>query len=155
MSAGLLWSSGRGDKPSLRSRGDPSLGPAFGRRPGSGSMVVIDGNSTSREAEEGMDGDPRWGTGNGGREEDRSWAVSGRPLVYLCAVCSSLCSILLGYDVGVMSGAKEYIRPDLHLSEGRLVSFVYVCVCVCVSSVVWLQVARSSASLYFAFPHSA
>ncbi|CAM9373855.1 unnamed protein product [Ascophyllum nodosum] len=120
VSAGLLWSSGRGDKPSLRSRGDPSLGPAFGRRPGSGSMVVIDGNSTSREAEEGMDGDPRWGTGNGGREEDRSWAVSGRPLVYLCAVCSSLCSILLGYDVGVMSGAKEYIRPDLHLSEGRL-----------------------------------
>eukprot|EP00611_Tribonema_gayanum_P004866 TRINITY_DN140_c0_g1_i3.p1 TRINITY_DN140_c0_g1~~TRINITY_DN140_c0_g1_i3.p1 ORF type:complete len:250 (-),score=35.36 TRINITY_DN140_c0_g1_i3:605-1354(-) len=32
--------------------------------------------------------------------------ISGRPLVYLCAACSSLCSVLLGYDVGVMSGAK-------------------------------------------------
>ncbi|CAN0385769.1 unnamed protein product, partial [Hapterophycus canaliculatus] len=31
-------------------------------------------------------------------------------------MCSSLCSILLGYDVGVMSGAKEFIKPDLGLS---------------------------------------
>lgn len=67
--------------------------------------------------------------GDPGRE-DESWAISGRPLVYLCAVCSSLCSILLGYDVGVMSGAKEYMKPDLDLSEARLVSCVCVCVCV-------------------------
>ncbi|CAN0538126.1 unnamed protein product, partial [Laminaria digitata] len=47
-----------------------------------------------------------------------------RPLVYLCAACSSLCSILLGYDVGVMSGAKEYILPDLGLSTVQNVSWV-------------------------------
>lgn len=56
-------------------------------------------------------------------EDDGSrWAISGRPLVYLCAACSSLCSILLGYDVGVMSGAKEYIMPDLGLSTVKTVS---------------------------------
>eukprot|EP00611_Tribonema_gayanum_P004868 TRINITY_DN140_c0_g1_i7.p1 TRINITY_DN140_c0_g1~~TRINITY_DN140_c0_g1_i7.p1 ORF type:complete len:522 (-),score=160.57 TRINITY_DN140_c0_g1_i7:1182-2747(-) len=31
----------------------------------------------------------------------------------------SLCSVLLGYDVGVMSGAKEYIQPDLELSDSQ------------------------------------
>lgn len=120
-SAGLLWSTGSGDNPSLRSRGDASLGPAFGSR-----VVVTQGSSMSGLngyiGEGDMNGDP-------GRE-DESWAISGRPLVYLCAVCSSLCSILLGYDVGVMSGAKEYMKPDLDLSEARLVSCVCVCVCV-------------------------
>ncbi|CAM9351366.1 unnamed protein product, partial [Chrysoparadoxa australica] len=43
--------------------------------------------------------------------------LMGRPLVYTCAVCSSLTSVLLGYDVGVMSGAKEYMQPELGLSE--------------------------------------
>ncbi|CAN0188939.1 unnamed protein product, partial [Discosporangium mesarthrocarpum] len=43
--------------------------------------------------------------------------LSGKALVYVCAVCSSLCSVLLGYDIGVMSGAKEFIRPDLGLSS--------------------------------------
>lgn len=122
VSAGLLWSTESGDNPSLRSRGDASLGPAFGSR-----RVTTQGsslNSLNGYIREGdMNGDP-------GRE-DESWAVSGRPLVYLCAVCSSLCSILLGYDVGVMSGAKEYIKPDLQLSKGRVVSFVvFVFVCV-------------------------
>jgi len=36
-------------------------------------------------------------------------------LVYLCAVTSSLTSILLGYDVGVMSGAILNIAEDLDL----------------------------------------
>mmetsp|Transcript_7407 Transcript_7407/g.11063 ORF Transcript_7407/g.11063 Transcript_7407/m.11063 type:complete len:576 (-) Transcript_7407:92-1819(-) len=43
--------------------------------------------------------------------------IKGRKLVYLSAACSSMCSILLGYDVGVMSGAKEYIQPDLQLTD--------------------------------------
>mmetsp|Transcript_28650 Transcript_28650/g.37550 ORF Transcript_28650/g.37550 Transcript_28650/m.37550 type:complete len:526 (-) Transcript_28650:172-1749(-) len=37
-------------------------------------------------------------------------------LVYCCAVTSSLTSILLGYDVGVISGAILYISEDLGLS---------------------------------------
>jgi hypothetical protein len=45
--------------------------------------------------------------------------IHGRALVYLCAVCSSLSSVLLGYDVGVMSGAKEYMTPDLGLTQVR------------------------------------
>ena len=34
----------------------------------------------------------------------------------MCAVVSSLCNVLLGYDIGVFSGAKEFIQPDLHLT---------------------------------------
>lgn len=46
-------------------------------------------------------------------------SLTGRQLVLLCALCSSLTSVLLGYDVGVMSGAKEYMRPDLGLTGGE------------------------------------
>eukprot|EP01084_Bolivina_argentea_P165514 287531_1 len=42
--------------------------------------------------------------------------IHGRRLVYVCATMSSLSSILLGIDVGVMSGAKEYMTPDLGLN---------------------------------------
>ena len=69
----------------------------------------------------------RSGGGGGGGGEAESWAISGRPLVYLCAACSSLCSILLGYDVGVMSGAKEYIEPDLGLTTVQNVSWDQGC----------------------------
>ncbi|KAJ4812044.1 Major facilitator superfamily protein [Rhynchospora pubera] len=37
--------------------------------------------------------------------------------VYACAIFASLNSILLGYDVGVMSGAILYIEKDLHITE--------------------------------------
>ncbi|KAM3388262.1 hypothetical protein ACQJBY_010815 [Aegilops geniculata] len=37
--------------------------------------------------------------------------------VYGCAIFASLNAILLGYDVGVMSGAIIYIQKDLHITE--------------------------------------
>ncbi|KAJ3671514.1 hypothetical protein LUZ60_007593 [Juncus effusus] len=37
--------------------------------------------------------------------------------VYACALFASFNSILLGYDVGVMSGAILYIEKDLHITE--------------------------------------
>ncbi|CAB1111751.1 unnamed protein product [Ectocarpus sp. CCAP 1310/34] len=108
MAAGLLYSAG--DNSSLRLGGDSSLGPAFGRHGRSGSVQNNGGEGLSDR--NGYSG--RGGGGGGGGGE--CCTISGRPLVYLCAACSSLCSILLGYDVGVMSGAKEFIRPDLGLS---------------------------------------
>ncbi|KAK6916539.1 Major facilitator, sugar transporter-like [Dillenia turbinata] len=36
---------------------------------------------------------------------------------FACATLASLSSILLGYDIGVMSGAQIYIKDDLHLSD--------------------------------------
>ncbi|KAK6919035.1 Major facilitator, sugar transporter-like [Dillenia turbinata] len=40
-----------------------------------------------------------------------------RKYVYACAVFASLNSVLLGYDVGVMSGAVLYIKQDLKITE--------------------------------------
>lgn len=37
--------------------------------------------------------------------------------VFACAVLASLNSVLLGYDVGVMSGAIIFIKEDLNISE--------------------------------------
>nr|CAD1844378.1 unnamed protein product [Ananas comosus var. bracteatus] len=47
------------------------------------------------------------------------WREKGnsRKYVYVCALFASLNSILLGYDVGVMSGAIIYIQKDLHITE--------------------------------------
>ncbi|CAM9689067.1 unnamed protein product [Scytosiphon promiscuus] len=107
VAAGVLWSAG--DNPSLSSGGDASLGPAFGRHGRSGGAGEGGDNrrySINDDVSTGVGG----GRGSGG------CTISGRALVYLCAMCSSLCSILLGYDVGVMSGAKEFIKPDLGLT---------------------------------------
>ena len=110
MAAGLLWNAD--DNTSLRSGGDSSLGPAFGRHGRtSGASEGKDGQGWLSDG----DGHHTRG-GRGGRP-----AISGRALVYLCAACSSLCSVLLGYDVGVMSGAKEFIQPDLDLGTVQTV----------------------------------
>ncbi|KAK0579210.1 hypothetical protein LWI29_022894 [Acer saccharum] len=37
--------------------------------------------------------------------------------VFACAIFASLNSVLLGYDVGVMSGAIIFIQEDLKISE--------------------------------------
>ncbi|CAI0549796.1 unnamed protein product [Linum tenue] len=42
---------------------------------------------------------------------------STRKYVLACAVFASLNSVLLGYDVGVMSGAILFIQEDLHITE--------------------------------------
>ena len=40
--------------------------------------------------------------------------------VVLCVACASSFSFLLGYDIGIMSGAKRLISRDLSLSEPQL-----------------------------------
>lgn len=40
-----------------------------------------------------------------------------RKYVFACAIFASLNSVLLGYDVGVMSGAIIFIQRDLHITE--------------------------------------
>ncbi|KAK1308211.1 putative polyol transporter 4 [Acorus calamus] len=72
----------------------------------------MDSQPTHLEEEE--DGDGGGGTHNRNRETHKS---SSRKYVFACAVFASLNSVLLGYDVGVMSGAIIFIRDDLHISE--------------------------------------
>lgn len=43
--------------------------------------------------------------------------TSARKFVFACAVFASLNNVLLGYDVGVMSGAIIFIHEDLKISE--------------------------------------
>jgi hypothetical protein len=40
-----------------------------------------------------------------------------RRLVYMCGFCASLTSILLGYDVGIMSVARRYVDGQLRLNS--------------------------------------
>ncbi|PRQ23631.1 putative major facilitator, sugar transporter, major facilitator superfamily [Rosa chinensis] len=39
---------------------------------------------------------------------------------FACAMLASMTSILLGYDIGVMSGAVIFIQDDLHVSDGQI-----------------------------------
>ncbi|KAK9071175.1 hypothetical protein SSX86_009743 [Deinandra increscens subsp. villosa] len=39
---------------------------------------------------------------------------------FACAMLASMTSILLGYDIGVMSGAQKYIQRDLHCSDKQI-----------------------------------
>ncbi|XP_057496605.1 putative polyol transporter 1 [Actinidia eriantha] len=39
---------------------------------------------------------------------------------FACAILASMTSILLGYDIGVMSGAGLYIQEDLKISDVKL-----------------------------------
>eukprot|EP01084_Bolivina_argentea_P087486 158018_1 len=43
--------------------------------------------------------------------------IVGNNFVYLCALTACLSSILLGYDIGVMSGAIVYMERDLALTK--------------------------------------
>ncbi|VAH49655.1 unnamed protein product [Triticum turgidum subsp. durum] len=51
------------------------------------------------------------------RRPSASVRRSKERFVYGCAIFASLNAILLGYDVGVMSGAIIYIQKDLHITE--------------------------------------
>jgi hypothetical protein len=79
------------------------------RSPRHSSTTQRSDDRHSRSGSAGDEGDLQWvlnHEGAGGRATAPCACISGRHLVYLCAVCSSLCNVLLGYDVGVMSGAK-------------------------------------------------
>ncbi|XP_006347075.1 probable polyol transporter 4 isoform X1 [Solanum tuberosum] len=49
--------------------------------------------------------------------EEKRNDMSSRKYVLVCAIFASLNSVLLGYDVGVMSGAIIFIQQDLNISE--------------------------------------
>ncbi|GAB2298698.1 Probable polyol transporter 4 [Dionaea muscipula] len=50
-------------------------------------------------------------------EADIHRGTSSRRYVFACAIFASLNSVLLGYDVGVMSGAIIFIQEDLKITE--------------------------------------
>ncbi|KAI3765051.1 hypothetical protein L2E82_15075 [Cichorium intybus] len=50
-------------------------------------------------------------------EQKRQTRFNTNHFVFACAVFASLNSVLLGYDVGVMSGAIIFIQQDLNISE--------------------------------------
>ncbi|KAJ9550177.1 hypothetical protein OSB04_014222 [Centaurea solstitialis] len=50
-------------------------------------------------------------------KQQRGKATSTRKYVFACAVFASLNNALLGYDVGVMSGAIIFIQEDLKITE--------------------------------------
>ncbi|KAK6946215.1 Major facilitator, sugar transporter-like [Dillenia turbinata] len=62
-----------------------------------------------------------------------------------CAILASLSSILLGYDIGVMSGAQIYIQDDLHLSDTHLEILVGILNLYCIIGS--LAAGRTSDSL--------
>ncbi|KAK1414466.1 hypothetical protein QVD17_30210 [Tagetes erecta] len=39
---------------------------------------------------------------------------------FACAMLASMTSVLLGYDIGVMSGAQKYIKRDLLCNDGQI-----------------------------------
>jgi len=43
-----------------------------------------------------------------------------RPTVLVCVACASSFSVLLGYDIGIMSSAKRLIADDFSLDEGQV-----------------------------------
>ncbi|KAJ3677492.1 hypothetical protein LUZ60_003216 [Juncus effusus] len=55
--------------------------------------------------------------GNGEIEDFSARVRESRRYVLICAVFASLNSVLLGYDVGAMSGCIIFIQKDLHISE--------------------------------------
>ncbi|KAG8043942.1 hypothetical protein GUJ93_ZPchr0458g22545 [Zizania palustris] len=57
------------------------------------------------------------GGGGGGVGVRVRRSRSSRRYVFACSVFASLNSVLLGYDVGVMSGCILFIQKDLHITE--------------------------------------
>eukprot|EP01083_Nonionella_stella_P142400 440515_1 len=51
--------------------------------------------------------------------EGKPSRLSPKQFLYLCTSCACLSSILLGYDIGIMSGAIVYMEHDLGLSQWR------------------------------------
>eukprot|EP00611_Tribonema_gayanum_P017124 TRINITY_DN2967_c0_g1_i2.p1 TRINITY_DN2967_c0_g1~~TRINITY_DN2967_c0_g1_i2.p1 ORF type:complete len:185 (+),score=65.62 TRINITY_DN2967_c0_g1_i2:219-773(+) len=80
-----------------------------------------DGGSGLKLVEAGTGGAGGGGRASGNGDDDESVSNASIPpqhkkLVYVCALASSLTSVLLGYDVGVMSGAILYIGEDLEMT---------------------------------------
>ncbi|KAK8622321.1 hypothetical protein V6N13_117243 [Hibiscus sabdariffa] len=72
--------------------------------------------------------------------------VSKKPkknkFAFACAMLASLTSMLLGYDIGVMSGAIMFIKEDLRISDVRIEILVGVLNLYClVGSIVAGKVA--------------
>ncbi|XP_052153268.1 probable polyol transporter 4 [Oryza glaberrima] len=76
---------------------------------GKSKYVRMDDVLPQEQEEDGVGG------GGGGVRVRRSH--SSRRYVFACSVFASLNSVLLGYDVGVMSGCILFIQRDLHINE--------------------------------------
>ena len=60
-------------------------------------------------------------------EEDRRRLIWGIPVtIILCVSVATLSALVLGYDIGVMSGAKIFMRDDLHLGDIEVQAVVAV-----------------------------
>ncbi|XP_078161652.1 putative polyol transporter 4 [Carex rostrata] len=83
-----------------------SISPSLARvkRKGQGRMSLVNGHVKYN------------GVGEGD-EEGRNRRNDTKRYVYACATFASLNSVLLGYDVGVMSGAILFIQKDLMITE--------------------------------------
>ncbi|XP_058078032.1 probable polyol transporter 4 [Magnolia sinica] len=60
---------------------------------------------------------PEEGEGGENAQQLQKKSINTNKYVFACAVFASLNSVLLGYDVGVMSGAILFIQEDLKISE--------------------------------------
>lgn len=81
-----------------------------------GAGAAADGRGNKYAALDPTDG-PELDAAVSRRRSSASERRSKERFVYGCAIFASLNAILLGYDVGVMSGAIIYIQKDLHITE--------------------------------------
>uniref|UniRef100_A0A0D6QRM5 Major facilitator superfamily (MFS) profile domain-containing protein n=1 Tax=Araucaria cunninghamii TaxID=56994 RepID=A0A0D6QRM5_ARACU len=61
--------------------------------------------------------DPIVANGDVGVKNSKEAKSRRQKFVIMCAVLASTNSVLLGYDIGVMSGAVLFIRKDLHIND--------------------------------------
>ncbi|XP_060209521.1 probable polyol transporter 4 [Lycium barbarum] len=85
------------------------MGMAGVQENGHGEMVLSDFPLGSKNKYKRMDSEYA--------EDDDPSQKSTRKYVFGCAVFASLNNVLLGYDVGVMSGAILFIQEDLKITE--------------------------------------
>ncbi|KAJ1291612.1 hypothetical protein BS78_02G328600 [Paspalum vaginatum] len=53
-------------------------------------------------------------------ESTKHKSKSNAKYAFTCAICASMASVILGYDIGVMSGASLYIKKDLKITDVQL-----------------------------------
>ncbi|KAG0498652.1 hypothetical protein HPP92_003343 [Vanilla planifolia] len=84
---------------------------ATGNRSGNGILNLLAGKYRRVDAQLEDEQEVKMSQVKGGVSGD------SKRYVLACAIFASLNSVLLGYDVGVMSGAIIFIQKDLHITE--------------------------------------
>ncbi|XP_055802002.1 probable polyol transporter 4 [Solanum dulcamara] len=93
------------------------MGIASVQENGHGEMGLSDFPLGSKNKYKRMDSEFTDYDGDDNHNQLESRKKSTRKYVYGCAVFASLNNVLLGYDVGVMSGAILFIQEDLKITE--------------------------------------